>query len=111
MPALTFSVVGENAKFLIATASPVTGASTAPVFGELMGMLMLGIGEATPEAALAVCPGAEAPGIPATCRWPGPAVMAPAAVECGDWPHALRSPRAAAATVASPAATRDRRPT
>ncbi|EST18838.1 hypothetical protein M878_43780 [Streptomyces roseochromogenus subsp. oscitans DS 12.976] len=38
-----------------------------PVFGEPVGMLMLGIGEVL-GAVLAACPGAEAPGIPATCR-------------------------------------------
>jgi hypothetical protein len=61
---LTLSVAGENAKFLIATASPATGAAAAPVLGGLMGMLMLGIG-VVPGAEPAVFPGPVAPGIPA----------------------------------------------
>ncbi|GAB1340147.1 hypothetical protein ACE1SV_67370 [Streptomyces sp. E-15] len=60
VPTLTFSVAGENAKLLIATASPVTGAAGAPVSEGLMGMLMPGIGEA-PGA----LPDPVAPGIPA----------------------------------------------
>ncbi|WP_233273862.1 hypothetical protein [Streptomyces broussonetiae] len=68
MPTGTFSVAGENAKFLIVTATPLTGASGAsvePVLGGLMGMLMLGIGEVAGAVPVG-CPGAEAPGIPAT---------------------------------------------
>ncbi|GAA5032481.1 hypothetical protein GCM10023335_75050 [Streptomyces siamensis] len=64
MPALTFSVAGENAKFLIATAFSATAEAGAPVAEGLMGMLMLGIGEA-PGAEPAVFPGPVAPGIPA----------------------------------------------
>ncbi|MFI8236538.1 hypothetical protein ACIF83_04625 [Streptomyces sp. NPDC085866] len=64
MPALTFSVAGENAKFVIATAFPVTGADGAPVLEGLMGMLMPGIGE-EPGAEPAVFPGPVAPGMPA----------------------------------------------
>ncbi|GGJ55948.1 hypothetical protein GCM10010121_078150 [Streptomyces brasiliensis] len=64
MPTLTFSVAGEKAKFLIATAFPVTGAAGTPVLEGVMGMLMLGIGEA-PEAEPAVFPGPVAPGMPA----------------------------------------------
>ncbi|GGV13695.1 hypothetical protein GCM10010260_60800 [Streptomyces filipinensis] len=64
VPALTCSVAGENAKFLIAMAFPVIGAAAAPLLEVLMGMLMLGIGEA-PGAEPAVFPGPVAPGIPA----------------------------------------------
>ncbi|GGU52948.1 hypothetical protein GCM10010211_16920 [Streptomyces albospinus] len=64
MPALTFSVAGEKAKFLIATAFPATGAAGAPVPEGLMGMLMLGIGEAS-EAEPAAFPDPVAPGMPA----------------------------------------------
>ncbi|MGW3949375.1 hypothetical protein ACWEKM_00015 [Streptomyces sp. NPDC004752] len=49
---------------MIATASPVTGAVDASLLGGLMGMLMLGMGEA-PGAEPAAFPGPEAPGIPA----------------------------------------------
>ncbi|MFB7509542.1 hypothetical protein [Streptomyces broussonetiae] len=63
VPALTCSVAGENAKFLIATAFPVIGAAAAPVLEVLMGMLMLGIGEA-PGAEPAAFPDPVAPGIP-----------------------------------------------
>ncbi|MFJ3251039.1 hypothetical protein ACIQ8G_35205, partial [Streptomyces sp. NPDC094154] len=114
VPALTFSAAGENAKFLIATALPDTGAGGVLLLGGRMGILMLGMGEA-PGAEPAAFPGPEAPGMPAVWCWPCPGVMAPAPVgeECDDWPHALRSPSApAVATVAtaSPAAARDRRP-
>ncbi|MFF4407516.1 hypothetical protein ACFY2W_22100 [Streptomyces sp. NPDC001262] len=45
MPTLTFSVAGENVKFLIATGLPVTGAAGASVPEGPMGMLVPGIGE------------------------------------------------------------------
>ncbi|GED83594.1 hypothetical protein TNCT6_06790 [Streptomyces sp. 6-11-2] len=64
VPALTFSVAGANAKFFIATAFPATGAVGLLVLGGLMGMVMLGMGEA-PGAEPAACPGPEAPGMPA----------------------------------------------
>ncbi|MFF7756258.1 hypothetical protein ACFZCP_45480 [Streptomyces sp. NPDC007971] len=64
MPALTFSVAGENAKFLIATAFPATGAAAGPVLKGLMGMLMRGIGE-SPGAEPTAFPDPVAPGIPA----------------------------------------------
>ncbi|GHA23931.1 hypothetical protein GCM10010345_30920 [Streptomyces canarius] len=64
MPALILSLAGENAKFLIATALPLTGAACAPLAEGLMGMLMLGIGEA-PGVEPAAPPGPVAPDIPA----------------------------------------------
>ncbi|GGY90006.1 hypothetical protein GCM10010300_37870 [Streptomyces olivaceoviridis] len=64
MPTLIFSLAGENAKFSIATALPVTGAACAPLVEGLMLMLMLGIGEA-PGAEPAAPPGPVAPDIPA----------------------------------------------
>ncbi|MGW2823051.1 hypothetical protein ACWC24_18990 [Streptomyces sp. NPDC001443] len=49
---------------MIATAFPVTGAAGAPVLAGLMGMVMLGIGEA-PGAVPAAFPGSVEPGVPA----------------------------------------------
>ncbi|MFJ2734787.1 hypothetical protein ACIO2U_20855, partial [Streptomyces sp. NPDC087317] len=64
VPALTFSAAGENAKFLIATAVPDTGAAGARALGDVMGMVMLGIGGAPVEEP-AGPPGPVAPGVPA----------------------------------------------
>ncbi|MFD4613794.1 hypothetical protein ACFWOT_38210 [Streptomyces sp. NPDC058440] len=61
---MTFRVAGENAKFLIATALPDTGAAGARALGGVMGMVMLGIG-AAPVAEPAGPPDPVAPGVPA----------------------------------------------